>query len=177
MATPNQVAARGKPSANYPFVMIANADAMRWASRLIKSRHVGVIYSNQSSVVKSVEAEAPHAKPLGVAPAAALPVTQADNDLVIGVISDGSAETNDTEYLMVVDTRVGMSVGAVAKIIAKLTLSPSSQATVVPPGEERTLESMEVKVTGSTITATLDDGGGALFAVKGSGCGAVLRSV
>ena len=175
--------AKGKPSANYPFVVIANADAQKWGTMLIKSRFVGVIYSNQTTTTaKGEEAADTHAheeeRPLGVrAPASNLPVIQADDDLIIGVFSDGSDQTSDTGFLMVVDTRVGISVGIVEKRAAKLTLSPNCEATVVPPGVERTLESLEASVEGGTITVTLDGGAGALFAVKGSGCGAALRSV
>ena len=175
MAEPSQVAAKGKPSANYPFVVVANADAMKWGTMLIKSRHVGAIYSTQSATEANMNQHAE--EPLGVAPAANLPVTQADDDLLIGVFSDGNDQTSDTGFLMVVDTRVGISVGAVEKRSARLTLSPNCEASVQPPGVERTLESMEATVQDGTIIVTLDGGAGALFAVKGSGCGAALRSV
>jgi hypothetical protein len=175
-------AAKGKPSANYPFVVIANADAQKWGTMLIKSRHVGVIYSNQTAAKEEEKADthANEEEPLGLrAPASNLPVIQADDDLIIGVFSDGrpSDQTSDTGFLMVVDTRVGISVGVVEQRAAKLTLSPNCEATVVPPGVERTLESLEASVQGGTITVTLDGGAGALFAVRGSGCGAALRSV
>lgn len=176
MAEPLQVAAKGKPSANYPFVVVANADARKWGSMLIKSRHVGVIYTNQTAMEKA-DTSLHEADSLGVAPAVNLPVIQADDDLLIGVFSDGSDQTSDTGYLMVVDTRVGISVGIVAKRTAELTLSPNCEATVVPPGVERTLESLEASVQGGTITVTLDGGAGVLFAVQGKGCGAALRSV
>ena len=176
MAEPSQVAAKGKPSANYPFVVIANADAQKWGTMLIKSRHVGVIYSNQTAM-DEVDTSTREEQPLGVAPASNLPVVQADDDLLIGVFSDGSDQTSDTGFLMVVDTRVGISVGIVPNRTAKLILSPKCEATVVPPGVERALESLEASVHGTTISVTLEGGSGALFAVHGTGCGVALRSV
>eukprot|EP01043_Picozoa_sp_COSAG02_P054718 COSAG02_NODE_6240_length_3706_cov_2.443027_1_plen_1151_part_00 len=170
MASPIQTAAKGSPSANYPFVKVANADAVRWGNMLIKSRHVGVIYSNQTN------AKTAGAQP-GVAPAPSLPVTKADSDLIIGVFNDGSDQTSDSGYLMIVDLRVGMSVGTVAKRTAKITLAPSCIATAVAPGVERTLESMQVQIDNSSISVSLDGGSGALFSVQGSGCGTALRRV
>jgi hypothetical protein len=103
----------------------------------------------------------------GLAPHPDLPVTKMDAGLLVGVFSsstgrsgrrgnnggDTSATGGDTGgYLMVVDARVAMGMNLLPNRTVSITIHPSCVASVVPPGVERTLDSMSPLITTATAT-------------------------
>lgn len=170
----NQGIGRGTPTENYPIVKATNADAAVWGDLLIQSKHVGAIRqggpaNNQSHTV---------------APGTGQAVEKMDDQLVVGVFSDG--QSADTGYLMVVDLRTAMSVGAVKPRSVTLTVASACKATIVPGGSGGYSEQHPhpaVTVTaGGTVSLTLSGGGGALLKLEpassesgAASCGDVLR--
>ena len=184
---------KGVPGPTYNTVVIVNADAQKWGNLLIASRHVGAIATMPSTcssdaqcapscasgypkdtvprcihggcqciLLSSGASSLQWARP----PGAGLPVTAMSSDLLVGVFS--ASDTGDTGYLMVVDTRAAMTMGALPRRAVSLTLVPSCTATVVSPGVERTLESMSAYVNGWPATTASSS------SARGSSC---LRSL
>jgi hypothetical protein len=210
---------KGIPGLNYPIVCVVNADAKIWGNLLIGARHVGAISTLpphctsdaqcaptcsggtlggtvprcvsggcQCPLVK--DGSSPTAGP-GMEPAPELPVTAMDTELLVGVFS--SSSSGNSGFLMVIDTRVAMGIGVLPNRTVSIMVHPSCVPSVVPPGVERTLESLSPQITttggrhsgdggggGATATAVslrLQAGDGALLRVVGPGCGDVLRGV
>eukprot|EP01050_Picozoa_sp_SAG11_P009844 SAG11_NODE_956_length_6395_cov_2.617853_1_plen_1113_part_00 len=203
---------KGIPGLNYPTVKTVNADAKVWGNLLVGARHVGAI-STMSSTCSSdaqcaptcaggtqkdtvprcvsggcqcpleKDGSSPTAGP-GLEPAPELPVSGMDADLLVGVFS--SSSMGDSGFLMVTDTRVAMGIGVLPQRTVAITLNARCVAAVVPPGIERTLESLSPQIThhgrqrsggGAQVFLRLQAGDGALLRVNGSGCGYVLRGV
>lgn len=99
-----------------------------------------------------------------------------DTDLLVGVFS--SSSRGDSGFLMVTDTRVAMGIGVLPTRTVSITVNPSCMPSVVPPGAERTLESLSPQITTTAVVSLrLQAGDGALLRVLGPGCGNVLRGV
>eukprot|EP01052_Picozoa_sp_SAG31_P003854 SAG31_NODE_152_length_22216_cov_16.550029_15_plen_1048_part_00 len=199
---------KGIPGVNYPTVATVNADAQVWGNLLITAQHVGAIstmpahcksdaecaptcaggtlkktvpicYQGGCQCPMVTDGSTPTRGP-GLEPAPELPVITMDVDLLVGVFS--SSNTGDSGFLMVTDTRVAMGIGVIPPRAASITVHRSCVASIVPPGVERTLESMSPQIgtndTGvGVVSLRLRAGEGALLRVSGPGCGVVLRSV
>ena len=202
---PNSTYPKGRPGVVYPFAKVANADAKRWGDLLVAASHVGSLSTMASTCANDSECNstcsggypkgtsavcvdggcqcvlAPDASPVAgpAKPAPGLAIEEMDSDLLVGLFTGGVG----AGYFMVVDTRASLSVGALAKRSVSLKLSSRCSATVVPPGVERSLESIRFSATSNqadglyyqAVSLVLQAGEGALLQAAGSGCADVLR--
>jgi hypothetical protein len=199
---------KGSPGLLYPFAKIVNADAKKWGDLLVRATHVGSISTMAITCTDDAHCTAicaggyprnttavcfeggcqcilkPDANPIAGPrkPAPNLVIQQMDSNLLVGIFTGGGSGG----YLMVVDTRAALSIGApgTAHQVASLTLSSKCSATIVPPGVERSLESMQFSASNQeaanstqaqTVSLSLQAGEGALLQVSGDGCADVLR--
>ena len=176
---PTPGACNYEPLANYMVVKKVNADAAKWGTMLLESRHTGAVRSPS-------DPQNDHS----IAPGPGRVVEQMDDQLLVGVFSDGLEE--DTGYLVVVDLRTDVAPGAVPPRTVTLSINPACSAAVVPGDEqgwfaEANPELHRGAAAGSRVTVRLHGGGGALLRLtpgsqtsadgSSGGCGAMLRSV
>ena len=176
---PTPGACNYEPLANYMVVKKVNADAAKWGTMLLESRHTGAVRSPS-------DPQNDHS----IAPGPGRVVEQMDNQLLVGVFSDGLEE--DTGYLVVVDLRTDVAAGAVPPRTVTLSINPACSAAVVPGDEQGWFAEANPKLhrgaaAGSRVTVRLHGGGGALLRLtpgsqtsaggSSGGCGAMLRSV
>lgn len=142
-------------------------DAKKFGNLLLKTTHVGTIRTPAKSFART--------------PAVDLPVTHtANDDLLIGVFSANES----TSYLMIVDTRTEvqnktMHTELLPVRTAGFTLHAAcsgSAATFVAGGVGgyEQMHSADHSISGTAVSVSLKAGAGALIALKGTGCAAVV---
>lgn len=162
---------------NYEVVRRTNADAQVWGTLLLGSRHVGVIRRPATNT------SLPHRGPLvdhSVAPGPGQPVVAMEDDLMVGVFSDGLR--NETGFLMLVDLRTSTQRNDLPPRTTNVTLAAACTASAVPGGaggwaEQLWRENEQRSSLGGagSISVTIAAGGAALYRVSGAGCGRLLR--
>ena len=199
---------KGAPGLLYDYLKTVNADAMKWGSLLVAATHVGSLSTMPSTCNNDTQCTAfcaggyprnttavcfegacqcillPDASPVvgPRQPAPGLAVEHMVSDVLVGLFTSGDSGG----YLMVVDTRAALSIGApgTAKRSVSLQLSSKCTATAVPPGVERSLASLQFSALHQeaadgahtqAVTLSLQAGEGALLKVIGVGCAGVLR--
>jgi hypothetical protein len=158
-----------EPLSNYMVAKKTNADATVWGTLLLHARHCGAVRQPAGP-----EARRHHV----VSPSAGGVVQTMDDQLLVGVFSDGL--TNDTGYLMVVDLRTNMTTGSVPPRSVGLEINPACQASIVAGHHEGWAQQPSF-VEEQLVTLQLHGGAGALLRVtNGKGdvdCGQLLRGV
>jgi hypothetical protein len=174
---------------NYDTVKKVNVDAAKWGTLLLNSRHVGAVRTPSRP-----------RRDHSIGPAVGCIVEAMDNQLLVGVFSDGLS--NNTGWLMVVDLRTANRFGGCPARNATLRIHKACRVEAVPGGPGGWAESASLQAS-STTTASADDdeaddelataddtsvtvqthgGGGALLRITGGAgssgqCGTLLRSV
>ncbi len=172
----NTGAAPGTPTPNYNVVRAINKDAAVFGKALLKANHLGAIRTPATTLSRALT------------PAAFLPVTEMDDELLVGVFST-TAEIG-TSFLMVVDTRTAIRnktlevSGDLPARKAKLTLnSECSHGVALIAGGAGGYEQIAQNEAGrhavnhSEITLSLVAGGGTLVKLTGSECSAAVARV
>ena len=165
------------PLSNYKTVQGTNRDLLKWGTSLLSSRHVG-------AVRRPSDSRNDHS----VSPGAGRPVQAMDDQLLVGVFSDGLKD--DSGWLMVVNLQTAMSPGAIVARNVSLRIHSACSAAAVSGGAGgwfgRHHHQHNATHAGSQrITVELDAGAGALLRVTpnaaadsgDSSCGVVLRAV
>ena len=136
-----------------------------WGTLLLKSRHCGAVRLSGAQDRHSV------------APSADGVIQAMDEDLLVGVFSDGLEK--ESGYLMVVDLRTNLTTGSTSPRLATVTINTACQAAVVPGHQQGWAQPSSVDK--QHVTLSLHGGGGALLRVTGGGtdanCGQLLRGV
>jgi hypothetical protein len=163
------------PLANYITVKKSNADAAKFGTMLLDSRHVGSV---RRASPKSALSDSQNGH--SIAPGRGRVVEAMDDQLLVGVFSDG--RETETGYLMVVSLQTSMTRGAVSPRNVTLTVNPACSVAVVPAAAggwfaESGGDTAVLSKGTQHVTLGLQGGGGALLRITAGtgGCGQLLR--